>query len=58
MASQDNAWKQPLFAYPFDQWQGSINLAATDRLGAEEVGLPNTMVVELVDATLGDSTRE
>jgi hypothetical protein len=58
MASQDNAWKQPLFAYPFDKWAGSIIFAATDRLGAEKVGLENSMVVQLSGAMLGDSTRE
>jgi hypothetical protein len=58
MASQDNPWKEPLFAYPFDQWAGSIVLAATDRSGAEQIGLQNTMVVELSNVTLGDSTRE
>ena len=56
--SQDNAWKQPEFAYPFDQWAGSIVLAATDRLTAEEVGLSNAIVVELSDVSLTDSTRE
>jgi hypothetical protein len=56
MASQDNAWRQPLFAYPFDQWSGNIVLAATDLLAAQEVGLVNTAVVELSNATLADST--
>ena len=56
--SQDNAWKQPEFAYPFDQWSGSIVLAATDRLDAEEAGLSNSIVVELSDVSLIDSTRE
>ena len=56
--SQDSAWKQPEFAYPFDQWSGSIVLAATDRLTAEEVGLSNAIVVELSDVSLTDSTRE
>ena len=56
--SQDSAWKQPEFAYPFDQWSGSIVLAATDRLSAEEAGLSNAMVVELSDVSLTDSARE
>jgi hypothetical protein len=57
-AIQDNASKQPLFAYPFDQWAGSIVFAATDLLGAQGVGLTNSMIVELSDAMLGDSTCE
>jgi hypothetical protein len=58
MASQDNALRQPLFGYPFDQWAGSIILAATDRLDAEAIGLENGMVVQLSDVVLGDSTCE
>ena len=56
--SQDNAWRQPEFAYPFDLWQGGIVLAATDRSAADEVGLSNAIVVELSDVSLIDSTRE
>jgi hypothetical protein len=56
--NQDNAWKQPLFAYPFDRWAGGIVLAATDRLRAEQVGLSNAIVVDISDALLVDSARE
>jgi hypothetical protein len=55
-AVADNAWKQPEFAYPFDVWQGSIVLAATDREAAEAAGLSNAIIVELSDVSLTDST--
>jgi hypothetical protein len=58
MVSQDDSWKQPQFAYPFDQWAGSIVFAATDLLLAQEAGLPNSVVVPLSDAVLADSTCE
>lgn len=58
MTNQENAWKQPSFAYPFDQWAGSIVLAATDRLTADEVGLENAIVFPLSNVVLADSTRE
>jgi hypothetical protein len=58
MVIQEDAWKQPQFAYPFDQWAGSIIFAATDLLAAQAVGLPNSNVVILWDAVLADSTCE
>lgn len=54
----NDAWKQPLFAYPFDEWSGSIVLATTDRLAAQAVGLNNSNIVETLDAFLGDETCE
>lgn len=52
----NDAWRQPLFAYPFDEWSGSIVLAATDRPTAQLVGLNNTAIVEISGAFLGDET--
>ncbi|PVG03781.1 hypothetical protein CPB86DRAFT_748230 [Serendipita vermifera] len=55
-AAPDDAWKQPLFAYPFDRWVGSIILAAADRESATAANLSNSFVFPLADAMLADST--
>ena len=57
-AKSDDAWKQPLFGYPFDQWTGDIVFAATNRDDAVDAGLNNSFIVELSDAVLSDSTCE
>jgi hypothetical protein len=57
-AISDNAWAQPLFAYPLDRWTGSIVFAATDRDAAAAAGLNNSGIVSLSDAVLSDSTCE
>ncbi|PVG03770.1 hypothetical protein CPB86DRAFT_810345 [Serendipita vermifera] len=55
-ASPDNAWRQPLFAYPFDRWAGSIVLASTVRRTSEAANLSNSFVFPVMDAMLADST--
>jgi hypothetical protein len=57
-AISDDAWHQPLFAYPFDRWTGHIVFAATDRDSAVHAGLNNSIIVSLSDAVLSDSTCE
>jgi hypothetical protein len=57
-AAPDNAWKQPLFAYPFDVWAGSVVLLATVREAAISSNLSNGFVFPVADAMLADSTRE
>jgi hypothetical protein len=57
-AQPDEVWKQPLFAYPFDMWSGSIVLAMTVRDEAISANLSNGFVFQIADAMLADSTRE
>ncbi|KAG8794249.1 hypothetical protein FRB91_002937 [Serendipita sp. 411] len=37
----DDILSQPLFAYPFDVWTGSIVLTLTDQVAAEQADFPN-----------------
>ncbi|CAG7852074.1 SubName: Full=Uncharacterized protein {ECO:0000313/EMBL:CCA74901.1} [Serendipita indica DSM 11827] len=55
-AREEDPYAQPLFAYPFDIWQGSIVFALTDRVAAEAVNLTNTGILNLHGAILSDST--
>jgi hypothetical protein len=57
-AVADNAWKQPLFAYPFDKWSVSITLALASREEAIAANLSNGFAYPLIDASLSDSTCE
>jgi hypothetical protein len=57
-AQPDDVWKQPLFAYPYDTWTGSIVLAMTVREAAISANLSNGFAFQIADAMLADSTRE
>jgi len=51
----DSAWRHPLFGYPWDQWEGSIVLVASDRTRARATNQSNAYVVELYGSLLADS---
>ncbi|CCA77444.1 hypothetical protein PIIN_11421, partial [Serendipita indica DSM 11827] len=55
-AKEEDPFAQPLFAYPFDVWQGSIVFALTDRRFSRTVNLTNSGVTSLYGAILSDST--
>lgn len=53
-----NAMIQPLFGYPFDEWQGRVSFVAIDPLwGKEILKINGTGVFQLAGATLTDNTR-
>ncbi|CAG7855032.1 SubName: Full=Uncharacterized protein {ECO:0000313/EMBL:CCA74385.1} [Serendipita indica DSM 11827] len=44
-AKEEDAFAQPLFAYPFDVWQGSIVFAITDRVVSDRLNLTNNHIL-------------
>ncbi|CAG7855027.1 SubName: Full=Uncharacterized protein {ECO:0000313/EMBL:CCA74385.1} [Serendipita indica DSM 11827] len=55
-AKEEDAFAQPLFAYPFDVWQGSIVFAITDRVVSDRLNLTNNHILNPGGAILRDST--
>jgi hypothetical protein len=56
--SKATAFKQPLFGYPFDEWQGNIVFVATDPGYEKGWNLSGIAAFPLAGAILSDNTRK
>jgi hypothetical protein len=54
----DDPWRQPMFGYPWDQWEGSITFVANNFTRALAENRPGSYVVPIFGSRLVDSTRE
>jgi hypothetical protein len=51
-----NPWREPMFGYPWDIWEGSMVFTANDLTKATTENLPNSYVVPIVNAALVTGT--
>lgn len=52
----NDIWKLPLFAYPYDEWQGSISFTTNDPISDRELGINKSHVIAPSGARLKDHT--
>jgi hypothetical protein len=51
-----NPWREPMFGYPWDIWEGYLVFTANDLAIATKENLPNSYVVPIINATLVTGT--
>lgn len=55
---QGSTFKQPLFGYPFDEWEGNIVFVATDHYFESYTNITGVGVFPLAGAVLTENTRQ